>query len=213
MRVLKFGGTSLANPERFSQAAKLIEQAHLAEQAAGVLSAPAKITNHLVALSEKATLNQPVDTHLNESLEIFYNIINGLYAENNQFDLDGTKALIEAEFTQIKGLLEAIRQAGKVEDAVKATIDCCGEKLSIAIMKAWFEARGYNVHIIDPVKQLLARGSYLESSVEITESTKRVNAASIEKDKVVLMAGFTAGNEKANWCFWDVMVLIILQPV
>ena len=53
MRVLKFGGTSLANPERFSQAAKLIEQAHLEEQAAGVLSAPAKITNHLVALSEK----------------------------------------------------------------------------------------------------------------------------------------------------------------
>ena len=28
MRVLKFGGTSLANPERFSQAAQLIEEAH-----------------------------------------------------------------------------------------------------------------------------------------------------------------------------------------
>ena len=28
MRVLKFGGTSLANPERFSQAAQLIEKAH-----------------------------------------------------------------------------------------------------------------------------------------------------------------------------------------
>ena len=45
MRVLKFGGTSLANPERFLQAAELIEKAHLEEQAAGVLSAPAKITN------------------------------------------------------------------------------------------------------------------------------------------------------------------------
>ena len=39
MRVLKFGGTSLANPERFLQAAELIEKAHLEEQAAGVLSA------------------------------------------------------------------------------------------------------------------------------------------------------------------------------
>ena len=81
MRVLKFGGTSLANPERFSQAAQLIEKAHLEEQAAGVLSAPAKITNHLVALSEKAALNQPTDTHFNEAIEIFYNIINGLHAE------------------------------------------------------------------------------------------------------------------------------------
>ena len=94
MRVLKFGGTSLANPERFSQAAKLIEQAHLEEQAAGVLSAPAKITNHLVALSEKASLNQPTDTHFNEALDIFYNIINGLHAQNNNFDLAGNIQII-----------------------------------------------------------------------------------------------------------------------
>ncbi|MBS5277866.1 MAG: aspartate kinase, partial [Haemophilus parainfluenzae] len=198
MRVLKFGGTSLANPERFSQAAQLIEKAHLEEQAAGVLSAPAKITNHLVALSEKAALNQPTDTHFNEAIEIFYNIINGLHTENNKFDLAGTKALIDAEFAQIKGLLEEIRQAGKVEDKVKATIDCRGEKLSIAMMKAWFEARGYSVHIVDPVKQLLAQGGYLESSVDIEESTKRVDAKSIGKDKVVLMAGFTACNDKGE---------------
>ena len=127
MRVLKFGGTSLANPERFLQAAELIEKAHLEEQAAGVLSAPAKITNHLVALSEKASLNQPTDSHFNEALDIFYTIINGLHAKNNKFDLAGTKQIIDQEFQQIASLLEQIRQAGKVEDAVKATIDCRGE--------------------------------------------------------------------------------------
>ncbi|MGC6405009.1 bifunctional aspartate kinase/homoserine dehydrogenase I [Bisgaard Taxon 45] len=198
MRVLKFGGTSLANPERFSQAAQLIEKAHFEEQAAGVLSAPAKITNHLVALSEKASLNQPTDANFNEAVEIFYNIINGLHAENNRFDLEGTKALIDAEFAQISQLLEEIRQQGFVSDAVKATIDCRGEKLSIAMMKAWFEARGYDVTVIDPVEKLLAQGSYLESSVDIEESTKRVDAKSIPTKNVVLMAGFTAGNEKGE---------------
>ncbi|WP_101774628.1 bifunctional aspartate kinase/homoserine dehydrogenase I [Pasteurella oralis] len=198
MRVLKFGGTSLANPERFSQAAQLIEKAHFEEQAAGVLSAPAKITNHLVALSEKASLNQPTDTHFDEALEIFYHIINGLHAENNQFDLAGTKALIDAEFAQIKAALEEIRQQGFVSDALKASIDCRGEKLSIAMMKAWFEARGYEVTLINPVEKLLAHGSYLESSVDIEESTKRVDAKSIPTKNVVLMAGFTAGNEKGE---------------
>lgn len=198
MRVLKFGGTSLANPERFLQAAQLIEKAHLEEQAAAVLSAPAKITNHLVALSEKAALNQPTDTHFNEALEIFYNIINGLHEKNNKFDLVGTKALIDAEFAQIAESLQAIRQAGKLEDAVKATIDCRGEKLSIAMMKAWFEACGYEVTLIDPVQKLVAYGSYLESSVDIEESTKRMAAGSIPKKNVVLMAGFTAGNEKGE---------------
>ncbi|NBI13033.1 bifunctional aspartate kinase/homoserine dehydrogenase I [[Haemophilus] felis] len=198
MRVLKFGGTSLANPERFSQAAQLIEQAHFEEQAAGVLSAPAKITNHLVALSEKAALNQPTDSHFDEALEIFYNIINGLHAENNKFDLAGTKQLIDAEFAQIRQLVEEIRQAGAVSDAVKATIDCRGEKLSIAMMKAWFEARGYEVTVVDPVQKLLAHGGYLESSVDIEESTKRVDAQSIPTKNVVLMAGFTAGNDKGE---------------
>ena len=198
MRVLKFGGTSLANPERFLQAAELIEKAHLEEQAAGVLSAPAKITNHLVALSEKASQNQPTETHFNEAVEIFYNIINGLHAKNNNFDLAGTKALIYAEFAQIAGLLDEIRAAGKVADSVKATIDCRGEKLSIAMMKAWFEACGYTVTVINPVEKLLAYGTYLESSVDIAESTKRVDAGSIPKQNVVLMAGFTAGNEKGE---------------
>ena len=198
MRVLKFGGTSLANPERFLQAAQLIEQAHLQEQAAAVLSAPAKITNYLVALSEKASLNQPTDTDFNQALEIFYVIINGLHAQNNNFDLAGIKTLIDNEFAQIAETLVAIRQAGKVEDALKATIDCRGEKLSIAMMKAWFEACGYNVTLINPVEKLLAHGSYLESSVDIAESIKRVDAASIPKNNVVLMAGFTAGNEKGE---------------
>ncbi|TCP96821.1 aspartate kinase [Cricetibacter osteomyelitidis] len=198
MRVLKFGGTSLANPERFVQAAQLIEQAHLEEQAGGVLSAPAKITNHLVALSEKATANQPTDENFNDAVNIFYNIINGLHEKNNQFDLAGTKAIIDAEFAQIAGLLDEMRKTGVCPDAVKATIDSRGEKLSIAMMKAWFEANGYAVTVINPVEKLLAHGSYLESSVDIDESTKRVDTSSIPKQNVVLMPGFTAGNEKGE---------------
>ncbi|QLB13335.1 aspartate kinase [Bisgaardia hudsonensis] len=198
MRVLKFGGTSLANPERFSQAAQIIEKAHLADQAGAVLSAPAKITNYLVALSEKASLRQPIDTDFKAALDIFYNIIDGLYAENNNFDLQGTKSFIDGEFNQIKELLVDIHQLGYVSDEVKATIDSRGEKLSIAMMKAWFEARGYEVTLINPVEKLLAHGHYLESSVDIEESTKRIGSLAIPKKNVVLMAGFTAGNDKGE---------------
>lgn len=73
-----------------------------------------------------------------------------------------------------------------------------GEKLSIAMMQAWFEAKGYAVTRINPVEKLLALGNYLESSVDIAESTKRMNAAAIPKQNVVLMAGFTAGNAQGE---------------
>ncbi|QIW15395.1 bifunctional aspartate kinase/homoserine dehydrogenase I [Pasteurellaceae bacterium RH1A] len=198
MRVLKFGGTSLANPERFMQAADLIEQAHLKSQAAGVLSAPAKITNHLVAIVDKAILGESFESHLSEATEIFHNIINGLHQANNKFDREGLLALVAAELEQIQGVAREAAVSKSLSDKVAATIHCRGEKLSIAMMQAWFEAKGYEVTRIDPVEKLLAHGSYLESSVDIAESTKRVDAASIPAKNVVLMAGFTAGNEEGE---------------
>ncbi len=53
MRVLKFGGTSVANAERFMRVADIIESNARQGQVATVLSAPAKITNHLVAMIDK----------------------------------------------------------------------------------------------------------------------------------------------------------------
>lgn len=198
MRVLKFGGTSLANPERFMQAAELIEKAHLKDQAAGVLSAPAKITNHLVAIVDKAQAGESYQSHLSEATDIFHNIINGLHQANPKFDREGLIALVEAELAQICEVAKEAAKAKHCPDNVSATVHCRGEKLSIAMMEEWFKAKGYNVTRIDPVEKLLAHGSYLESSVDIAESTKRVDADSIPKQNVVLMAGFTAGNEKGE---------------
>ncbi|HDL5356866.1 TPA: bifunctional aspartate kinase/homoserine dehydrogenase I, partial [Mannheimia haemolytica] len=194
----KFGGTSLANPERFMQAAEIIEKAHLADQAAGVLSAPAKITNHLVAIVDKAIAGESFQSNLSEATEIFHNIINGLYATNNHFAKEALLALVEAELNQIQQVAAEAAQTKSLSDKIAATIHCRGEKLSIAMMQAWFEAKGYEVTRIDPVEKLLAHGSYLESSVDIAESTKRVDAGSIPKKNIVLMAGFTAGNEQGE---------------
>ncbi|MGR3807579.1 bifunctional aspartate kinase/homoserine dehydrogenase I [Pasteurella testudinis] len=198
MRVLKFGGTSLANPERFLQAAGLIEQAHLNDQAAGVLSAPAKITNYLVALVEKASGGEAFEQDFNEALHIFYRIIDGLHQANPKLDKITLLQVIDNEFTQLKSTLNDIQRNRRCPDSVNATILCRGEKLSIAMMKAWFEAKGYQVTQIDPVEKLVAKGSYLESSVSISKSKPRVDAASIPKQNIVLMAGFTAGNEQGE---------------
>lgn len=198
MRVLKFGGTSLANPERFLQAAELILQAHKQDQAAAVLSAPAKITNYLVALVDKTNAGQDCTQDFNDAKAIFSVILQGLKQKNARFDLENTQAIVNAEFTQIHNALSAFSPEHSCPDNINASIISRGEKLSIAMMKAWCEAEGFTVTVIDPVKQLLAHGDYLESSVDIEESTKRINAPAIPKQNVVLMAGFTAGNEKGE---------------
>lgn len=58
MRVLKFGGTSVANAERFNDVADIALSEAENERVALVISAPAKVTNLLVALVGAAVSGQ-----------------------------------------------------------------------------------------------------------------------------------------------------------
>ncbi|MEG3126260.1 bifunctional aspartate kinase/homoserine dehydrogenase I [Pantoea cypripedii] len=198
MRVLKFGGTSVANAERFLRVADILESNAQQGQVATVLSAPAKITNHLVAMIEKTISGQDALPNISDAERIFADLLQGLADAQPGFDFDGLKTRVDLEFAQLKQVLHGISLLGQCPDAVNAAIICRGEKLSIAIMEALLQARGHKVTVIDPVEKLLAVGHYLESTVDIAESTRRIAASQIPADHMILMAGFTAGNERGE---------------
>src|SRR5471030_1976414 len=198
MRVLKFGGTSVANAERFLRVADIMESNARQGQVATVLSAPAKITNSLVAMIERTVAGQDIHTIMSDAESIFGQLIAGLADAQPDFDLPKVKAYVDHEFAQLKQLLHGIALLGQCPDSVNASIICRGEKLSIAIMEAVFIAKGFGVTVINPVEKLLAQGSYLESTVDINESTLRISASGIPADNIILMAGFTAGNDKGE---------------
>jgi aspartokinase/homoserine dehydrogenase 1 len=197
MRVLKFGGTSVANAERFLRVADILESNARQGQVATVLSAPAKITNHLVAMIEKPSVVRMHSQYCRRRT-YFRRTSAGPADAQPAFPLAQLKAFVEQEFAQIKHVLHGISLLGQCPDSVNAALICRGEKLSIAIMAGLLEARGHNVSVINPVEKLLAVGHYLESTVDIAESTRRIAASQIPADHMILMAGFTAGNEKGE---------------
>lgn len=198
MRVLKFGGTSVANAERFLRVADILESNAQQGQVATVLSAPAKITNHLVAMIEKTISGQDALPNISDAERIFSELLQGLADAQPGFEFDRLKTRVDLEFAQLKQVLHGISLLGQCPDSVNAAIICRGEKLSIAIMEALLQARGHEVSVIDPVEKLLAMGHYLESTVDIAESTRRIEASQIPPQNMILMAGFTAGNERGE---------------
>jgi len=198
MRVLKFGGTSVANAARFLRVADILESNAQQGQVATVLSAPAKITNHLVAMIEKTISGQDALPNISDAERIFSELLQGLAAAQPGFEFDRLKTRVDLEFAQLKQVLHGISLLGQCPDSVNAAIICRGEKLSIAIMEALLQARGHEVSVIDPVEKLLAVGHYLESTVDIPESTRRIEASQIPPQNMILMAGFTAGNERGE---------------
>ncbi len=197
MRVLKFGGTSVANAERFLRVADILKSNAGQGQVATVLSAPAKITNHPVAMIEK-TISGRCFTQYQRCRTYFCRTFDGTRRRPAGVPAGAIENFRRSEFAQIKHVLHGISLLGQCPDSINAALICRGEKMSIAIMAGILEARGHNVTVIDPVEKLLAVGHYLESTVDIAESTRRIAASRIPADHMVLMAGFTAGNEKGE---------------
>ncbi len=198
MHVLKFGGTSVADAQHFLCAVDIIESKARLGRVAVVLSAPAKITNYLVKMIEKTTSGQDILSDISHAEYIFANLLIGIAKKIPGFEYQLLKSVIDQQFTQLKQVLHSIALLGKCPDSVNASIICYGEKLSIALIEGIFHAKGLPMTVINPVEKLLAEGGYLESSVNIAESTRRLAATLIPNNHILLMAGFIAGNDKGE---------------
>ncbi|GFN45302.1 bifunctional aspartate kinase/homoserine dehydrogenase I [Candidatus Regiella insecticola] len=197
MRVLKFGGTSVANAPQFMSVANIVENnANKEKQVAIVLSAPAKITNYLVTMIDTVIAKQDVLPIINNAKQIFSDLILGLAQAHPNIAEQSLNDLLAQEFTQLTQSLHEISLLGHCPADINATIISRGEKLSIAIMAALLQAKNFEVTVIDPVENLLAQGDYLESTVDVAASTLRISAKNIPTTHIILMAGFIAGNDQ-----------------
>ncbi|GAB2636844.1 bifunctional aspartate kinase/homoserine dehydrogenase I [Vibrio panuliri] len=198
MRVLKFGGSSLADADRFLRAADIIANNAQQEEVAVVLSAPGKTTNKLVAVIEAALKGSDAEMQIAEIEDLF----RGLLAEVQQtlpnLDPSGYNHQLKASLSQLRQFVNGIKLLGMCPDNVNARIISKGERVSIQLMKAVLEAKGQAASLIDPVEYLLASGEHLEALVDVELSTENFRAKPLPQGHVNIMPGFTAGNEKGE---------------
>ena len=198
MRVLKFGGTSLANAERFWGVSDILLNSSRDEQVAVVLSAPAKVTNLLIDLVNKNSAGKDSAITISEINSIFTAIIDGLQKKVNNLDVYAIRQFIAEQFSTLDHLIQGIRLLKQCPDNIQAIILSRGEALSINIMKHLLEARGQKVEEIDPTSCLVTEGTYLESKVLIEESARRIAALGLSRDSIVLMSGFCGCNTRGE---------------
>lgn len=198
MRVLKFGGTSLANAQRFLQVAAIASGKFAAEPIALVLSAPSGVTNALVAAADAASRGDSAEPALAKVADTFSQLFDGLIAAHPNFPEEALRDRLVHELAQMRDLLLGVTLLRQCPDNIQARVVVKGEALSIATMSALLQAQGTATTIIDPVTNLLGVGDYLESAVKIAVSSERLKALQLSPKSLWLMAGFTAGNSKGE---------------
>lgn len=198
MRVLKFGGSSLADADRFLRAADIIANNAQQEDVAVVLSAPGKTTNKLVAVIEASLKKGDAELQIAALEDAFRDLFQDIKQVLSNIDGSGYDNQVKTSLNQLRQYVNGISLLGMCPDNVNARIISKGERVSIQLMKAVLEAKGQPASLIDPVEYLFARGDYLEAMVDVDVSTQNFRQNPLPQGHVNIMPGFTAGNEKGE---------------
>ncbi|WP_394248947.1 bifunctional aspartate kinase/homoserine dehydrogenase I [Vibrio profundi] len=198
MRVLKFGGSSLADADRFLRAADIIANNAQQEEVAVVLSAPGKTTNKLVAVIDGALRNGEAELQISELESSFKELFSGIKAVLPNIDGSGFDNQVKTSLSQLRQFVHGINLLGMCPNNVNARIISKGERVSIQLMKAVLEAKGQAASLIDPIQYLYAQGDHLEAMVDVEVSTQNFRQSPLPEGHVNIMPGFTAGNAKGE---------------
>lgn len=194
MKVMKFGGSSLADAERYLGVAEISQQAHQSSGTAVVLSAPRGVTNALSLLCDEAAANKDFGELFAKLEMTLHSIATELHQVHANFAVEQVKAFIDQRLSGLAAQLEGVRLLGMAPPAVTAGILSTGEYVSVTIFSHLLSALDIQNRIIDPVEYVLAEGDYLDSIADLHASKARFSNVPVDGSECLIMPGFVAAN-------------------
>ncbi|MGL1958572.1 MAG: bifunctional aspartate kinase/homoserine dehydrogenase I [Colwellia sp.] len=190
MRVLKFGGSSLASAERFRQVAEIIKDKSQSSKVAIVVSAPQGVTNHLVAMAENISDGAKLATDLGHFKRAITAIIEDLSASLENFNSQHCEQALTNYEHQLERFMQGATLLSYCPDHIRARIISTGERLSVAILDSVLQAAGLQVSLLSPEKFLFTNDSSLNAVADLVLCKEKFKEAYIDLNQVALMPGF-----------------------
>ncbi|WNC73177.1 bifunctional aspartate kinase/homoserine dehydrogenase I [Thalassotalea psychrophila] len=190
MRVLKFGGSSLANADRFIKVCDIIKDKSQQSPVSVVVSAPKGITNHLVALTENLNEGEELEqslAHLHQAVE---NIFDGLAQSDVNFNRQHAEQALLRWSNQLKRWLEGAAMLSFCPDHIRACVISLGERLSVAILEALLTSEEQALTILEPEQFLKTNESSLNAVADLVLARQLFVEQYPNQQRISLMPGF-----------------------
>lgn len=184
MKILKFGGKSLANGKGIDSAIQIIkDKAEKKEQIAVVLSARGNATDDLLAILEKAANQEPYQI----ALENF---------KSYQSQLDASVELSE-EFNALETIFQGVSLLADYSEKIKDQVVSYGEIISAKLVTKLLQDEGVNAHFTDTRK--LIKTDDVFGNARPIEAISKKNVINHFKshngNTVNVVTGFIASNQ------------------
>ncbi len=196
MNVLKFGGSSVANPQNIEKVVQIIANASINSPLIVVVSAFGKTTNKLIASAEQAAQNNTNYLENFKEVElVHFEVINKLVPENQQEEV---KNHINSLFKQLKTLLEGCFLLNEITPKTLATISGFGELLSSYII-ANIASKELDVVYKDSRELISTSNDFDKAQVDFKLTNSNCKAYfSTNKHQITLLPGFIARTKEGK---------------
>ncbi|MGB7395301.1 MAG: aspartate kinase, partial [Pricia sp.] len=196
LKILKFGGRSLANGEGIEKVLDVIgKRAKKEENIAVVVSARGKSTDRLEALLKDAADGRDYQEELKAFKEYQLEAIQAFGQEDS-----GSKIDLSAEFAELSQLLEGVALLGDYSPKIKDQVLALGELMSAKTLNGLLLERNVAAEMVD-ARQLIKTDSHFGNASVLEAESKENILKRFEQfgaDTVPIITGFIASDEKGN---------------
>ena len=192
MKVLKFGGSSVANTENIKQVLSIVAETSKENKVAVVVSAFGKTTNNLIAGANEALEDiHHAKSILNSIKELHFQVITDLVKTHKKEVSDEVDAL----FCRLQSIYEGIFLLQELSDKTLAKVCSFGERLSSYIIANTAKETLNAIH--KESRDLISTNDeYLNAQVNFEITNQNIAAFFNEnKHQVTLLGGFISSND------------------
>lgn len=191
MRVLKFGGTSVASAESLQEVSVIVARAVEEDRTVVVVSALAGVTNRLVALIDRVLAG---DTGWQPCLEDIRSRHTRALALIGNGIHPGESRVINVRIDELERLFTGVGLIGECPQATRDQILATGERLSAPLVAASLEANGVQSEVVDGSELIEAeRGLHgVEVLVDATAGRVAERVSALDPGTVPVITGFVA---------------------
>lgn len=193
MKVLKFGGSSVANSENIQKVIAIIANASKEDKVAIIVSAFGKTTDKLIAGSKSALEDITVAKQILETIkELHFSVIDALISKNKKEVITEVTTL----FDRLQSMYEGVFLLQELSDKTLAKVSSFGERLSSFII-ANAAKETLNATHGESRNLIITNNNYLNAQVNFKITNKNiVDFFDKNKHQVTVLGGFIASNNQ-----------------
>ena len=190
MKVLKFGGSSVGNPEIIKQVIQIVNSQK--EKSIVVVSAFKGVTDQIIAMSEKASMGKEgYKEELSEIQERHLKAVEDLIHPDKK---EAVALAVSHLIHEMLDLLYGVYLVGDLAPKTKDHLLSFGERLSSFIISNAFE----NGSCVDMRHFIRTNSNHGNAQVDFNETNKNIKEAFKNLPGIAVAPGFIATNEKGQ---------------